>query len=227
MKHTDLRGMFPAIPTPLTENGQLDVAKLEALVEINIAGGAKGLAPVGGTGEFTALSYKTRVNVVRETVRIVNGRVPVVAGVVSPGWAEAVEHGLAFKETGADALLLVTPFYVIPSQQGVIDYFRTYRTTVDLPLIYYDVPARTSFVSAVDTLKTTGRRDHHRCKNLQHRCVLFPASVRRDRKSYSTAVGRRHDVCYPRHVWRDRGYFSQRANAAGLLDTNTRYIGWR
>jgi len=156
MKHYDLHGMFPAIPTSLTEAGQLDVAKLEVLIEANLAGGAKGLAPVGGTGEFTALSAAVRLEIVRETVRIVNGRVPVVAGVVSPGWAEAVDHGNAFKEAGADALLLVTPFYVIPSQQGVIDYFRAYRKTVDLPLVYYDVPARTSFVTTVETLKTLG-----------------------------------------------------------------------
>lgn len=156
MNHSDLRGMFPAIPTPLTEEGELDVAKLEALIEANLAGGAKGIAPVGGTGEFTALSSKIRLDVVRETVRLVNGRVRVVAGVVSPGWAEAIEHGLAFKEAGADALLLVTPFYVIPSQDGVIDYFRAYRKTVDLPLVYYDVPARTGFVSKVNTLKTLG-----------------------------------------------------------------------
>lgn len=156
MKHYDLQGMFPAIPTPLTEDGQLDVAKLETLVEANLAGGAKGLAPVGGTGEFTALSFDVRLEVVRETIRLVNGRVPVVAGVVSPGWAEALDHGKAFKEAGADALLLVTPFYVIPSQQGVIDYFRAYRKTVELPLVYYDVPARTSFVTTVDTLKTLG-----------------------------------------------------------------------
>ncbi len=156
MKHFDLQGMFPAIPTPLTEDGALDVAALEALIEANIAGGAKGLAPVGGTGEFTALSTATRIAVVRETVRLTKGRVPVVAGVVSPGWAEALQHGQAFKEAGADALLLVTPFYVIPSQQGVIDYFRAYRAAVDVPLVYYDVPARTSFVTAVDTLRTLG-----------------------------------------------------------------------
>lgn len=156
MKHFDLQGMFPAIPTPLTEDGALDVAALEALIEANIAGGAKGLAPVGGTGEFTALSTATRVAVVRETVRLAKGRVPVVAGVVSPGWAEALQHGQAFKEAGADALLLVTPFYVIPSQQGVIEYFRAYRAAVDVPLVYYDVPARTSFVTAVDTLRTLG-----------------------------------------------------------------------
>lgn len=156
MKHFDLQGMFPAIPTPLTEDGHLDVAKLETLIEANLAGGAKGLAPVGGTGEFTALSFDVRLEVVRETIRLVNGRVPVVAGVVSPGWAEALDHGKAFKEAGADALLLVTPFYVIPSQQGVIDYFRAYRKIVELPLVYYDVPARTSFVTTVDTLKTLG-----------------------------------------------------------------------
>jgi len=156
MKHFDLQGMFPAIPTPLTEDGALDVAALEALIEANIAGGAKGLAPVGGTGEFTALSTATRIAVVRETVRLTKGRVPVVAGVVSPGWAEALQHGQAFKEAGADALLLVTPFYVIPSQQGVIDYFRAYRAAVDVPLVYYDVPARTSFVTAVDTLRNLG-----------------------------------------------------------------------
>ncbi|WP_273727600.1 dihydrodipicolinate synthase family protein [Brucella gallinifaecis] len=156
MKPSDLQGMYPAIPTPLTDDGKLDIAKLEALIEFNLSGGAKGLAPIGGTGEFTALAYETRLAVVRETVRIVNGRVPVVAGVVSPGWAEAVEHGKAFKDAGADALLLVTPFYVIPSQQGVIDYFHAYRQTVDLPIVYYDVPSRTSFVTAVETLKTLG-----------------------------------------------------------------------
>jgi len=157
MKPEHLQGMYPAIPTPLTESGALNTDQLENLIEACLAGGAKGLAPVGGTGEFTALSPEVRIAVVRETVRIVKGRVPVVAGVVSPGWAEAVAHGQAFKAAGADALLLVTPFYVIPGQQGVIDYFRAYRRTVDLPLVYYDVPSRTGFVTAVDTLATLGR----------------------------------------------------------------------
>lgn len=154
MNRHDLIGMYPAIPTPLTENGALDVAKLESIIEYNLAAGVKGIAPIGGTGEYTALSPEVRLDVVRETVRIVNGRVPVVAGVVSPGWAEAVANGLAFEQAGVDALLLVTPFYVVPSQQGVIEYFQKYRKTVDLPIIYYDVPSRTGFVSAVETLET-------------------------------------------------------------------------
>lgn len=154
MNRNDLIGMYPAIPTPLTESGELDVAKLELIIEYNLEAGVKGIAPIGGTGEYTALSPEVRLDIVRETVRIVNGRVPVVAGVVSPGWAEALSHGLAFKEAGADALLLVTPFYVIPNQQGVIEYFQKYRKAVDLPLVYYDVPSRTGFVSAIDTLET-------------------------------------------------------------------------
>lgn len=154
MNRNDLIGMYPAIPTPLTESGELDVAKLELIIEYNLEAGVKGIAPIGGTGEYTALSPEVRLDIVRETVRIVNGRVPVVAGVVSPGWAEALSHGLAFKEAGADALLLVTPFYVIPSQQGVIEYFQKYRKAVDLPLVYYDVPSRTGFVSAIHTLET-------------------------------------------------------------------------
>lgn len=154
MNRNDLIGMYPAIPTPLTESGELDVAKLELIIEYNLEAGVKGIAPIGGTGEYTALSPEVRLDIVRETVRIVNGRVPVVAGVVSPGWAEALSHGLAFKEAGAGALLLVTPFYVIPSQQGVIEYFQKYRKAVDLPLVYYDVPSRTGFVSAIDTLET-------------------------------------------------------------------------
>lgn len=154
MNRNDLIGMYPAIPTPLTESGELDIERLESLIEYNLSEGAKGLAPIGGTGEYTALSTQIRLHTVSETVRIVNKRVPVVAGVVSPGWGEAVEHGQAFKNAGADALLLVTPFYVIPSQQGVIDYFRKYRRMVDLPLVYYDVPSRTGFVSAIETLET-------------------------------------------------------------------------
>ncbi|MFD2237961.1 dihydrodipicolinate synthase family protein [Aureimonas populi] len=152
MKAEDLHGMLPAIPTPLTRDGEVDLATLRTLVEANLEGGAKGIAPMGGTGEYTALSTAQRVSVVRETVKVVGGQVPVVAGVVSPGRAEAVEAGRAFKEAGADALLVVTPFYVVPSQQGVIDYFRSYRAEVDAPIVYYDVPSRTQFVTAVDTL---------------------------------------------------------------------------
>ncbi|SMO47061.1 dihydrodipicolinate synthase family protein [Paracoccus laeviglucosivorans] len=153
MQATDLHGMFPALPTPLDADGKLDLAALATLVETNIAGGARGLVPMGGTGEFTALSHDDRVAVVRETVRLAAGRVPVVPGVVSPGRAEALATGHAFRDAGAAGLMLVTPFYVIPSQAGVQEYFRSYRAEVGLPLVYYDVPSRTGFVTAVETVR--------------------------------------------------------------------------
>lgn len=153
MQPSDLHGMFPALPTPLDADGRPDLAALAVLVEANLRGGARGLVPMGGTGEFTALSPEDRVAVVRETVRLAAGRVPVVPGVVSPGRAEALATGHAFRQAGASGLMLVTPFYVIPSQQGVQEYFRSYRAEVSLPLVYYDVPSRTGFVTAVETVR--------------------------------------------------------------------------
>ncbi len=148
----DLKGIFPALPTPLLPDGTPDLAALTDLVERNLAAGVAGLVPMGGTGEFTALSPEARVAVVRRTVEVAAGAVPVVPGVLSPGFADALDAGRSFREAGADAIMLVTPFYVVPAQQGVIDYFRAYRAALDVPLVYYDVPSRTGLVSAPETV---------------------------------------------------------------------------
>src|SRR5690349_4184712 len=111
-----LEGVLPAFPTPTTPDGGVDVPALRSLVEQLVRRGANGLVPVGGTGEYTALSPAARLTVVKETVAIARGRVPVVAGVLSPGWAEAIETGEAFRQAGADAVLLITPFYARPTQ---------------------------------------------------------------------------------------------------------------
>lgn len=152
MKHTDLSGIFPAFPTPMKADGTLDVDALSGLIEFLLSNGASGLVPVGGTGEFTALSQEIRVQVVEHTVALAAGRVPVVPGVLSPGYAEAVDTGRAFTRAGADGLLLITPFYVTASQQGVRSYFQSYRGDVDLPLLLYDVPSRTHVVVEPETI---------------------------------------------------------------------------
>ncbi|WP_061936921.1 dihydrodipicolinate synthase family protein [Aureimonas sp. AU22] len=159
MRANDLHGILPALPTPLRSDGRPDLAALGALVERNLAAGVGGLVPMGGTGEYTALSPEDRVAVVRRTVEVAKGAVPVLPGVLSPGFAEAVATGEAFREAGAAGLMLVTPFYVIPSQDGVLEYMRAYRRSVDLPLIYYDIPARTGFKTATATLATLARED--------------------------------------------------------------------
>jgi 4-hydroxy-tetrahydrodipicolinate synthase len=142
-----LRGVLPAFPTPTTDDGAVDEAALRRLVRFLLDGGAKGLVPMGGTGEFTALSPAARTRVVEITAEIAAGKVPVVAGVLSPGYAEATQTGRDFTKAGADALLLIAPFYVTPSQIGIRDYFRAYRNDVDAPLVFYDIPYRTRIVT--------------------------------------------------------------------------------
>ncbi|MDR5825869.1 4-hydroxy-tetrahydrodipicolinate synthase [Caballeronia sp. LZ043] len=154
-----LKGMYPAFPTPFTADGAIDTERLHALVDTLIANGATGLVPVGGTGEYTALSPAERTLVVRATVEAARGRVPVVAGVVSPGYAEALDAGQAFVDAGAAALLLVTPFYVTPSDAGVRAYFQRYRDAAGVPLLLYDIPARTRYATPPATIASMAKED--------------------------------------------------------------------
>ncbi|MGF6774079.1 4-hydroxy-tetrahydrodipicolinate synthase [Paraburkholderia sp. GAS199] len=159
LDHSALTGMFPAFPTPFDANGRVDVERLRVLVESLIADGASGLVPVGGTGEYTALSPVERTLVVRTTVEAARGRVPVVAGVVSPGYAEALDTGKAFVDAGADGLLLVTPFYVTPTDAGLRAYFERYRKEAGAPLLLYDIPARTRYATPPAVIAAMAKDD--------------------------------------------------------------------
>lgn len=154
MQSNDLSGIYPALPTPLNADGKPDFDSLREMVEYNLSNGAAGLVPMGGTGEYTALSPADRALVVRHTVEATAGRVPVVPGVLSPGFAEAVEAGESFRQAGADGVMVITPFYVSPTQEGLVQYFRNYRRSVKLPVVYYDVPSRTGVVSQPETIRT-------------------------------------------------------------------------
>lgn len=138
-----LAGIFPALTTPTDANGEVDAKALSRLVDYVLAGGASGLVPVGGTGEFTALSPAARLLAVETTIAAAKARVPIVPGILSPGFAEAVATGKAFAAAGADALMLIVPFYVTPTQAGIRDYFRAFRDKIDRPLLLYDIPSRT------------------------------------------------------------------------------------
>lgn len=151
MAQTTYTGIYPAFPTPTTSDGAVDKATLRRVVSFLIDNGANGLVPIGGTGEFTALSPRARLEVLETTLEAANGRVKVVPGVLSPGYAEAVETGQAFRKAGADALLLIAPFYVTPTQKGIRDYYKAYRNAVDLPILLYDIPTRTRIVVEPET----------------------------------------------------------------------------
>jgi 4-hydroxy-tetrahydrodipicolinate synthase len=148
----DLRGIFPAFPTATDASGEVNAAGHTKLVKYMLDGGVSGLVPIGGTGEFTALSPRDRRKVVEVTVAGAGGKVPVIPGILSPGFAEAVAAGREFAAAGATALMLIVPFYVTPTQIGIRDYFRAFRDKIDLPILLYDIPYRTRIVTEPETI---------------------------------------------------------------------------
>ncbi|NMM43107.1 dihydrodipicolinate synthase family protein [Rhodospirillaceae bacterium KN72] len=146
-----LRGLVPACPTPVTPSGTVDRPALHKLVRYMLDGGASGLVPLGGTGEYTAFSQADRIATV-ETSKDAAGDAPVVAGVLCPGLGDAIGTAADFLAAGADAIMVIVPYYVRTSQQGVIDYFRKIRDTVDIPIVLYDNPARSHMVLQPETI---------------------------------------------------------------------------
>jgi 4-hydroxy-tetrahydrodipicolinate synthase len=137
------RGAFVAIVTPFID-GQLDEQGLVDLIEFHIANGTHGIVPCGTTGESATMSHEEHHRVVDLTVKTVNGRVPVVAGSGSNSTAEAIELTRYAKEAGVDGVLMVSPYYNRPSQEGLYQHFKAVAETVDVPIILYNVPSRTS-----------------------------------------------------------------------------------
>lgn len=144
------RGAFTALVTPFRE-GRPDLAALEALVDSQIKGKIHGLVPCGTTGESPTLSHAEHLEVVRHTVKVAAGRVPVIAGAGSNSTQEAIALTEGAKEAGADASLQITPYYNKPSQEGLFQHFRRIADKVDLPVVLYNVPSRTG----VDLLPAT------------------------------------------------------------------------
>ncbi|MEJ8574368.1 4-hydroxy-tetrahydrodipicolinate synthase [Microbaculum marinum] len=148
----DLKGVLPALVTPFDKAGKFDPAAMSALIDRVFAAGAAGIVPLGGTGEYTALSHDERLAVIETSVAAAKGRGPVIAGVLSPGFEEAAAAGKAFGAAGVDALMVVTPFYVIAGQQGLLDYYRRMRDEVGLPIVLYEIPTRTNVSYAPETV---------------------------------------------------------------------------
>ncbi|GGG64944.1 4-hydroxy-tetrahydrodipicolinate synthase [Salipiger pallidus] len=148
----DLNGLFTAIITPFTKDGSaVDYDALKALVSYQIANGAAGVVPIGGTGEYPALSRAERAGVVSACVEAAEGR-PVMPGVLSTGFHDAVDAGKDFSAAGAAGVMLVTPYYAPGTQDGMREYFRNYRDAVDLPVMAYEIPRRTGVAFKAETL---------------------------------------------------------------------------
>ena len=137
------RGAFVAIVTPFID-GQVDESGLIDLIEFHIANGTNGIVPCGTTGESATLSHEEHHRVVELTVKTVNGRVPVVAGSGSNSTSEAINLSRNAKEAGVDGVLMVSPYYNKPSQEGLYQHYKAVAEAVDVPIILYNVPSRTS-----------------------------------------------------------------------------------
>ncbi|EHL71368.1 4-hydroxy-tetrahydrodipicolinate synthase [Cloacibacillus evryensis] len=147
-----VRGIYTALCTPVMD-GKVNAAAMDKLVNFVIDNGTTGLVALGGTGEYCALTNEQRIDGVKMTIAANKGRVPVVAGIIGPGLPEAIEMGNKCKELGADAIMVVTPYYVVANQQGIYDYYRQVMKNVDLPLVLYNIPYRTGVNMLPETVE--------------------------------------------------------------------------
>jgi 4-hydroxy-tetrahydrodipicolinate synthase len=135
-------GALTALVTPFID-GKLDEKGLVDLIEFQIENGIHGIVPCGTTGESATLDFDEHKRVIDLTVKTVNGRVPVVAGTGANNTLEAIELTESAKDSGADAVLSVAPYYNKPSQEGLYLHFKTIAEAVDIPMVLYNVPGRT------------------------------------------------------------------------------------
>ncbi len=146
-----IQGSIVAIVTPMFEDGSVDWKGLEKLVEWHIQQGTNSIVAVGTTGEASTLSMEEHTKVIAEIIRVANKRIPVIAGTGANSTHEAIELTQEAKQLGADAALLVTPYYNKPTQEGLYQHYKAIAEAVDLPQILYNVPGRTG----VDMLNET------------------------------------------------------------------------
>ena len=145
------KGSMVAIVTPFTAEGKVDEEKYRELIEFQIENGTDVIVPCGTTGESATLDYEEHDRVIRICIEQVKGRVPVIAGTGSNSTAEAIEISQHAKEMGADGVLLVSPYYNKPSQEGLYQHYKALAEAVALPQVLYNVPGRTGMNMAART----------------------------------------------------------------------------
>jgi len=145
------KGSIPALITPF-DKGQVDYGSFNKIIEWSISEGSDGFVPCGTTGESPTLSHGEHKKIVEECVRIVNKRVPVIAGTGSNNTIEAIEFTNHAENCGADAALVVTPYYNKPTQEGLYAHFKKIADSTNLPIIIYNIPGRSVVDMSIDTM---------------------------------------------------------------------------
>lgn len=156
---SEIRGSIVPMVTPFDRNGGIDLDKLGELIEWQIASGSHGISVTGTTGEPSALSLHERELVMEAAAQAVGGRVPFVPGTGTNNLDETVRLTRAAQRLGADAALVIVPYYNRPSQEGLFRYFSAVASAVELPIVIYNIPGRTAVNMAPDTMARL--RDAH------------------------------------------------------------------
>ena len=146
------KGSITALITPFDQNGEIDWPAFDNFVEWQIDQGSDGVVPCGTTGESPTLSHEEHKQVVKRCVEIVNKRIPVIAGSGSNNTNEAIDLTKEAKEDGADAALIVTPYYNKPTQDGLFAHYKKINDTIDIPVIIYNIPGRSVVDMSVETM---------------------------------------------------------------------------
>jgi len=139
----EFKGLFTALITPFKDNGELDEEGFRKNIDFQIENSVDGIVPVGTTGESATLSEEEHKKVVEIAIEQANSKVPVIAGTGSNNTEEAIKYTQHAKDAGADAALMISPYYNKPTQEGVYQHYRKIAEAVDIPIILYTVPSRT------------------------------------------------------------------------------------
>lgn len=180
------KGSIPALVTPF-RNGAVDEKAFQEFVDWQIKEGSHGLVPVGTTGESPTLSHDEHKRVIGLCIEAANGRVPVMAGAGSNNTAEAIDFATHAEKAGADALLVVTPYYNKPNQAGLLAHFRAIDAAVGLPIYIYNIPGR----SVIDMQPETMAELFRTCRNIK--------GVK-DATANMSRASRQRELCGPEFV---------------------------
>lgn len=160
MKQTIFKGSACALITPFTESGRVDYKRLRELIDFQISNGTDAIVVCGTTGESASLTPREQRQVIKTAVRHTEGRVPLIAGTGCNCTETAVNRSLAAEDTGADALLIVTPYYNKCSQSGLVEHYAYISDRTELPIIVYNVPTRTGVNIKPETYLELSRINH-------------------------------------------------------------------
>lgn len=147
-----ITGIYTALCTPIID-GKVNEKAMDKLVNFVIENRTAGLVALGGTGEYCALTNEQRIDAVKMTISANKGRVPVIAGIICPGLSDTIDMGNKCKELGADAIMVVTPYYVVANQQGIYEYYKQVMENVDFPIVLYNIPYRTGVNMLPETVE--------------------------------------------------------------------------